>query len=283
MVHPVSSVRPSPIAGTWYSGSPEVLHDEIEDFINSAVPCKYEGSVAGLVVPHAGYRYSGRTAGYGYRCIQGSAYDLVVVVSPLHQAHPAILLTSAHEYYETPLGQVKVDQHAVRTFAHLLFEDSGLTLTEIANDTEHSLEIQLPFLQVALQKPFHLLPVMVRSESEKVIKVVGETLAKVVSGLNVLLIASSDLSHFYTEREAKVLDHEMLSQIEAFSPEGVLQAEHSGKGFACGAGAVAVVLTAAKALGADRVTLVHHSTSADATHDASSVVGYGAAVITRTH
>lgn len=283
MVHPITAVRPSPIAGTWYSGNPDVLRKEIDGYLSHADPCKHEGRVTGLVVPHAGYRYSGRTAGFGYRCIQGASFDLVAVVSPLHQAHPALLLTTAHQYFETPLGQVKVDEHSLRTLQHLLFEDSGLTLTEIANDSEHSLEIQLPFLQVALQKPFHLLPVMVRSESEKVVKVVGETLSKVVSGLNVLLVASSDLSHFYTQSEAKVLDHEMLAQIEAFSPEGVLQAERSGKGFACGAGAVAVVLTAAKALGADRVTLVHHSTSADATHDASSVVGYGAAVITRTH
>lgn len=283
MVHPVSPVRPSPIAGTWYSGSPEVLRREIEGFLKEAGPCNYEGSLAGLVVPHAGYRYSGKTAGYGYRCIEGAAFDLVVIVSPLHQAHPALLLTTAHQYYETPLGQVKVDQHAVRTFAHLLFEDSGLALTEIANDAEHSLEIQLPFLQVGLRKPFQILPLMVRTESEKMVKVVGETLAKVVGGLNVLLIASSDLSHFYTEREAKVLDQAMMAQIEAFSPEGVLQAEQTGKGFACGAGAVAVVLTAAKSLGADKVTLVHHSTSAEATHDTSSVVGYGAAIITRTH
>lgn len=282
MVHSISSVRPSPIAGTWYSGNPNVLRGEIEGFLSTAEPCSHEGSVMGLIVPHAGYRYSGKTAGYGYRCVQGMSYDLVVVVSPLHQAHPSQLLTSAHEFYETPLGQVQVDQHAVRTFAHLLFEDSGITLTELANDSEHSLEIQLPFLQVALDKPFHLLPLMVRSDSEKMTRVVGETLAMVISGRNVLLVASTDLSHFYHERDAQALDREMLKQIEAFSPSGVLQAEQNGTGFACGAGAVATVLTAAKALGADKVTLVHHSTSADATHDSSSVVGYGAAVITKT-
>jgi hypothetical protein len=282
MTHPISTVRPSPIAGTWYSGNPNVLRKEIESYLHNAEPCKVSGSLVGLIVPHAGYRYSGKTAGFGYRCVQGLNFDLCVVVSPLHQAHPAQLLTSAHQFFETPLGQVKMDLHAIRTFQHLLFEDSGLTLTEIANDDEHSLEIQLPFLQVALTKPFQLLPIMVRSETEKVITIVGETLAKVVSGRNVLLVASTDLSHFYSEHEARVLDREMLSQIEAFSPSGVLKAEQTGTGFACGAGAVATVLTAAKALGADRVTQVHYSTSADATHDPSSVVGYGAAVITKS-
>ena len=280
MVHPISPVRPSPIAGTWYSGSPEVLLREIEHFLAEADPSPLEGRVIGLIVPHAGYRYSGKTAGYAYRCVMGKQYDVCVVVSPLHMAHTAELLTSAHQYYETPLGHVEIDLPLLRDFEHHLFSSSGLTLTEIANDNEHSLEIELPFLQVALQDHFKLLPLMVRSESEKVITALGESLAAALQGKNALLVASSDLSHFYSEHEARVLDKAMLAQIEAMSPDGVLRAEHTGSGFACGAGAVATVLTAARALGADRVTIVHHSTSADATHDESSVVGYGAAVIT---
>ena len=122
---------------------------------------------------------------------------------------------------------------------------------------------------------------MVRTEAERAITQLGEALADRLRGKNALLVASTDLSHFYNEHEARTLDHEMLSQFKAFSASGVLQAELAGTGFACGAGAVATVLTAAKALGANRVTVLHHSTSADTTHDQSSVVGYGAAVITR--
>ena len=281
MAHLVSPVRPSPIAGTWYSGDPEVLRKEIELFLAEADPCTLKGDIVGLIVPHAGYRYSGTTAGYGYRCLVGKSYDVCAVVSPLHMFHPAPLLTSAHQAYHTPLGEVEIEAQDLRKLKEALLTESGLTLTEIPNDNEHSLEIQLPFLQVALKEPFKLIPLMVRTNAEKSITRLGEALAEVLKGKNALLVGSTDLSHFYNEHEARVLDREMLAQIEAFSPLGVLHAEEAGTGFACGAGAVATVLTAAKALGANHVTLLHHSTSADTTHDPSSVVGYGAAVITR--
>jgi len=281
MAHLVSPVRPSPIAGTWYSGDPEVLRKEIELFLAEADPCTLKGDIVGLIVPHAGYRYSGTTAGYGYRCLVGKSYDVCAVVSPLHMFHPAPLLTSAHQAYHTPLGEVEIETQDLRKLKETLLTESGLTLTEIPNDNEHSLEIQLPFLQVALKEPFKLIPLMVRTNAEKSITRLGEALAEVLKGKNALLVGSTDLSHFYNEHEARVLDREMLAQIEAFSPLGVLHAEEAGTGFACGAGAVATVLTAAKALGANHVTLLHHSTSADTTHDPSSVVGYGAAVITR--
>ena len=282
MVHTISPVRPSPIAGTWYPGNPLVLRREVEGFLTQPDACQAEGRVIGMVVPHAGYRYSGTTAGYGYHCVMGKSYEICVVLSPLHMAHPAQLLTSAHQFYETPLGHVEIAGAELRALENKLFSSSGMTFTPISNDGEHSLEIQLPFLQVALKDPFKLIPIMVRSDSEKLINVLGETLAEVLRGKNVLIVASSDLSHFYHERQAQMLDHEMLAQIEAFSPEGVLNAEKTGRGYACGAGAVAAALVAAKALGADKVTVVHHSTSADSTHDESSVVGYGAAVITKT-
>ncbi len=277
----VTPVRPSPIAGTWYSGDPEVLRKEINLFLAEASPCTLTEEVVGVIVPHAGYRYSGATAGYGYRCVMGKSYDICAVVSPLHMFHPAELLTSAHTAYNTPLGKVPIDAQELQFLKDTLFSSSGLTLTEISNDNEHSLEIQLPFLQVALKGEFKLIPLMIRTEAEKAIFQVGEALAHVLKGKNALLVASTDLSHFYNEHEARILDHEMLAQIEAFSPEGVLRTEKAGTGFACGAGAVATVLTAAKALGANHVHLLHHSTSADSTHDTSSVVGYGAAVITR--
>lgn len=281
MTHLVPSVRPSPIAGTWYSGDPVLLRKEIELFLAQADPCVVEGEVVGIIVPHAGYRYSGHTAGFGYRCIVGKSYDLCVVVSPLHNFHPSQILTSAHRAYATPLGKVEIDAAELQSLKDELFTKSGLSITDISNDSEHSLEIQLPFLQVALESPFKLLPLMVRTNAEKAITQLGEALADRLQGKNALLVASTDLSHFYNEHEARTLDHEMLAQFKAFSPSGVLQADSAGTGFACGAGAVATVLIAAKALGANRITVLHHSTSADTTHDQSSVVGYGAAVITR--
>jgi len=272
-------IRPSPIAGTWYPGNPEMLRAEVSGFIDKVESPKPEGKIVGIIVPHAGYKYSGPTAGYAYKCISGMSFDHVVVVSPLHEYLPYPFLTSAHEKYATPLGTVKVDQASLDELNHSLFKRSGVKMVSISNDHEHSLEIQLPFLQCTLASAFELIPLMIRETRPSALQHFGECLAEVVKGKNVLLVASTDLSHFFSEHEANHLDLHMLDEIGAFSPEGVLQAEEEKTGFACGSGAVAVVLWAARALGATRVSILHHSTSADATGDTSQVVGYGAAAI----
>jgi AmmeMemoRadiSam system protein B len=122
---------------------------------------------------------------------------------------------------------------------------------------------------------------MVADPSQRVTRALGEALAQVLHGQQAILVASTDLSHFYPQPLANRLDAEMLSQVEAFNPEGVLKTEEEGKGFACGRAALAAVLWAARGLGADTVKVLRHATSGDVTGDFSQVVGYGAAVITR--
>jgi len=170
---------------------------------------------------------------------------------------------------------------AVLTLEAYLSEEVGVSLARIPRDPEHSLEIELPFLQRALPQEFKLLPVMVREQNATLARQLGTALAKTLQGRNTLLVASTDLSHFYPQEVANALDQEMLRHVEAFDPDGLMQAEEEGKGFACGRGAVAAVLWAAKGLGANQVTLLHHATSGDVTGDYSQVVGYGAAVVTR--
>jgi MEMO1 family protein len=276
----ISDLRPSPIAGMWYQGDPKILAREVDGFIAQAIIPPLKGEVVALVAPHAGHRYSGKTAGYAFRCVKDEEYDIVVVVSPLHDYARTPLLTSAHKGYETPLGPVRIEEMAVLAL-HQTLSKEGLGLQRVANDNEHSLEIELPFLQRALGGDFALLPVMVHSQDPQVAYALGNALASVLRDHHALLVASTDLSHFYTEAEAKKYDEEMLRQIEDFSPEGAFRVEQEGKGFACGVAAVAAVLTAARALGADRVEVLHHSTSADSTGDRQRVVGYGAAVALR--
>ena len=122
---------------------------------------------------------------------------------------------------------------------------------------------------------------MMRDQSAHVARTLGEALAKVLADRPALLVASTDLSHFYPQEEANNLDDEMLHQVEAFDPDGVLRVEEEGKGFACGRSALAAVLWAAKALGANQVQVLRHATSGDVTGDYSEVVGYAAAVITK--
>ncbi len=163
----------------------------------------------------------------------------------------------------------------------LLVKELGYGLAYVRHDREHSLEIELPFLQRVLQTDFKLLPVMVRDQSLKVTRILGQCLAQTLRGRNALLVASTDLSHFYPQKIANQLDDEMLRSIESFDPEAVIRVEEEGRGFACGRGALAAVLWAAKGLGADTVKILHHATSGDVTGDNTQVVGYGAAAVLR--
>jgi MEMO1 family protein len=278
----VSEVRPSPIAGRWYEGNPQRLRKQVEQYIQDAKLPELKGEVIAVIVPHAGHIYSGATAGYAFRCVQGQHRNLVAVVSPLHAYHFAPLLTSAHQAYQTPLGTIPIDVSVVSQIDKILAKQNDLHLTPLAYDEEHALEIELPFLQCALQGEFKLLPIMMRSQQPETARQVGHALAETLKGRNSLLVASSDLSHFYTLEEANTLDAEMLRQFAAFSPEGIFKAEAAGTGFACGMAAVAAVLWAAKELGANHVEVLHHATSADETGDTGSVVGYGAAVVLKS-
>lgn len=277
----VVDVRPSPIAGSWYSANPEVLVREIDGYLSCDQPYEVDGEVIGLVVPHAGHRYSGKVAGCAFRAVRGLVRDVVAVISPLHDYHPSPLLTTAHKGYATPLGVVPVETDAVAQLDRALREEANLNLTPVAYDEEHSLEIELPFLQRCLPGEFKLLPVMVRSQSPLVARELGIALAEVMSGRNGLLVASSDLSHYNPLAVAREMDAEMLKAVASLDPDAVWQTQRSGRGYACGVAAIATVLEAARQLGADEVRIVGYGTSADTTGDEESVVGYGAALILR--
>ena len=275
----ITPVRPSPLAGKWYEGNPKSLARAVDQYLDQAELPELPGDVVAVIAPHAGHFYSGPVAGYAFAAVRGARPDLVAVLSPMHQPYYEPLLTTAHAAYSTPLGQIPVDEEAVALLDAHLKEILGQGLTRVSYDQEHSLEIELPFLQRALAGDFKLLPVMVRAQSPWVSRGLGEALVEVLRGKNALLVASTDLSHFYTQTEALAFDNEMLRRIESFSPEEVFRAEEEAKGFACGLGALTAVLWAAKGLGADMVKVLRHATSGDVTGDYSQVVGYGAAVI----
>jgi hypothetical protein len=197
----------------------------------------------------------------------------------MHHPYAQPLITSSHDAYATPLGTISIDKQAVNELDAILTKELGLGLSAVSRDPEHSLEIELPFLQRSLTSDFKLLPIMVRAQDPRSSQELGKALASVLRDRNYALVASTDLSHFYDQETAKKLDSEMLRQIEAFSPEGVFEAVRTGKGFACGHAAVAAVLWASKELGANTVKLLQYATSGDVTGDYSGVVGYGAVAI----
>jgi AmmeMemoRadiSam system protein B len=276
-----SASRPSPIAGTWYTGEPTALSNQIDYFINDAKVTEEDirGKVIGLTAPHAGHRFSGKTAGYAYKTIKGEKRDLVVILSPFHQYFPGDLITTGYQAYSTPLGEISVDTDALVELENAL-KRSNIPIHQVSNDQEHSLEIQLPFLQRALKADFKLLPLMIRSSDTHLLEKTAGALFNVVKDQSFLIIASTDLSHFYPLDIAEVMDAEMLKQIKEINPGGVLSAEKEGRASACGASAVAVMLWLTKKAGAKKAYILNYSTSADSTGDKTSVVGYGSAAVT---
>ncbi len=179
-------VRPSPIAGTWYPGSSEALAESVDRQLAAAEVQAPAGEVIGLIAPHAGHVYSGHVAAQAFRCLSGLSPEVVCVVSPLHQLHPAQVLTTAHEAYATPLGEVPVDRPRLDRFAATLAEQADIALVRVRRDREHALEIELPFLQRVLTTPFRLLPIMLRDQNRETIEATAHALASALAGASVI-------------------------------------------------------------------------------------------------
>ena len=284
----IEDKRPSPIAGKWYPGNAKQLAAEVDQYLDSVQLPEIKGEVLGVMAPHAGYLYSGLVAGYAFATLRGLSPDIVFILSPMHYPYFDKLMTSSHDAYSTPLGDIPVDHKILRELDGHLQEEIGIKLEKISGDEEHSLEIELPFLQRALKKPFSLVPIMIRDQSEHTSYGLAEAISKTISESNLLvdksiiLVASTDLSHFFPQKTAVKLDSELLQRVERFDPVGVIRIEEEGKGYACGRGALAAVMWIAKNLGADKVTVLKHATSGDTSGEHERVVGYGAAVITRS-
>jgi AmmeMemoRadiSam system protein B len=163
-----------------------------------------------------------------------------------------------------------------------LLDESEMALAQVARDGEHSLEIQLPFLQYLWKTPFDLLPVMIRTHERSKLEAFSAALQQTIAGMDALVIASTDLSHFFPHLRAQILDAETLRRVRDFNPQAVLDGDLDQSAPACGSGAVAAMLYTTRLMGADKVQILNYSTSAEATGDESSVVGYGAAAVLKT-
>ncbi len=230
----------------------------------------------GLISPHAGYVYSGPVAAYAYSLVRGRTFDLVAVVSPVHRMWVSSVASTWADWYETPLGKVPVARDVLDALG------KKVDIQYVGQDNEHSLEIQLPFLQHVLSGGFRLLPVMMGEQAWDTCSRLADGLAHVLKDQNALLVASTDLSHFHPQAHAERLDRIVLNAVNAFDPKGLSQALAAGSTEACGGGPVVAVMLAAKALGATKARVLRYATSGDITGDYSSVVGYMAAAIYRS-
>jgi len=277
----ITDIRPSPLAGRWYPADPKKLAESIDGYVQAAQIPKIKGKILALVSPHAGHIYSGPVAGYAFRAITGLDPDLIVILSPCHQFHPGAILTSGHQAYQTPLGEVPLDRESMDFVNRSLQEKTGVGLSEVRNDSEHAVEIILPFLQRALQNEFTLLPLMLCQQEASLMRSLGEILAELMLSRDALLVASTDLSHFQTAEKANQLDQTIIDGIQSLDPDYLYQAQKENTGSACGLGALAAVIWAVKSGGEAAAHILNYAHSGNITGDNTSVVGYTSAVLTR--
>jgi hypothetical protein len=266
-------VREPILAGTWYPAAPQALREMAGSLLARAAPPEVPGRLLGLVVPHAGYVYSGRTAAQAFKLLEGQRFDSVVLVGPSHfLAFDGVAVHDQGDF-KTPLGVVPLDRDLIRALAA---KDAFIRPLPEAHAREHSLEIELPLLQTAMPG-FKLVPLVMGSQDAASCRRLAAALAAACTGKSVLLVASSDLSHFHDEHAAQGLDAVFAGDVAAYDVDKLLADLDAGRCEACGGGPVAAVMLAARALGADSATVLAQTTSAAATGDRSRVVGYLAA------
>jgi len=276
-------IRKPAVAGMFYPADPEELSSDIKKYLNHAKPEEISGDIIGIVSPHAGYIYSGWVAAYGYKLLIGKHFDNVVVISPSHIEYFGFSSVFPGKAYETPLGDIPVNQELAERIASL---SDAVRLSErghsfpASHRGEHALEVQLPFLQYTL-KNFKLIPIVMGDQSRDNVFALGEALAEALKGESTLIVASSDLSHFYPDARARKLDRVFMDCLSDFDPDELITVLESKKAEACGGGPVAAAMIAAKKLGATKCVVLNYANSGDVTGDKSGVVGYTSAVFVR--
>jgi MEMO1 family protein len=273
---PGGGVREPILAGTWYPGKAEELRRTIQGYLAAARGGAVQGELLGLMVPHAGYMYSGQVAAHAYSLLEESPVERVILIGPSHRFGFKGISVDQPSGYRTPLGVVPVDREFVKK---LMDADSTLRDVPQAHSQEHSLEIQVPFLQVVLKR-FSLVPIVMGQQDLDTCSRLAGTLNRVLGqDRKSLVIASTDLSHFHSDTRARELDKEFIRNVETFDPEGLWRSISGGSCEACGGGPAVAAMLTARALGADRAALLRYATSGDVTGDRRQVVGYVSAAL----
>ncbi len=228
------------------------------------------GTLVALIEPHAGYVYSGQAAAEGYTLLDGLTFPTVVIVGPSHREYFRGVSVFPGEAYRTPLGDVPL-AHDLRK--QLLAHAPWILVSEAGHRSEHAIEVQLPFLQQTLGS-FSFLPLVLGDQRREVCDMLGTTLADVLQGRDVLLIASSDLSHYHPYHEAVALDRSVIEAVEAFDDERLMHDLEREVVEACGGGPMVAVMQCAKRLGATRSHVLTYYNSGDVTGQHDAVVGY---------
>jgi len=287
------SVREPAVAGTFYKADPEDLRVEIEAcFLGAGGPGKLPGAgprgagrIVGLISPHAGFIYSGPTAAHGYyRLAENDLPKVAVLLGPNHRGYGAPAAVGTHPAWRTPLGRVELDTAIARgiiSSSRFAQEDSS------AHQLEHSLEVQLPFLQyITGDSAVRIVPILVGisawdGDSEAVVRDLGEAVAGALEGQDAIVVASTDFTHYESQQSAQRKDSEAIRRIIELDEMGLLEIVRRMDISMCGVVPTAVSIAACKRLGAKSARELAYRTSGDVTDDYAQVVGYASIELDR--
>jgi hypothetical protein len=274
-------------AGAFYEGTKESLKRQIEEcFLHELGPGKLPEvnengprQVIGLVCPHAGYMFSGPVAAHAYSKLASDGRpDIVVLLGPNHTGYGSALAVMNEGFWRTPLGDVEIDGE---TADKIVRESRIVDIDESAHSYEHSIEVQLPFLQYLYGSHFRFVPICFLMQDLASAREVGQAVAKVLVGKNAVVIASSDMTHYERQEKASKNDRMALEAVEAMDETRFYSNIEKHNISACGYGPIVALITAAKVMGAKEAKLLCYKTSGDVVGDYSSVVGYAAVCFTK--
>jgi len=268
MVH----VRRAAVAGSWYPAHPDALAREVDRYLTASGEPP-QGDPIAIIAPHAGLMYSGPIAAYAYNLLRGREIDVAVLVGPSHYVGFDGVALYEHGVFETPFGLVPIAEECAAAVAR----GSSLIHTHpTAHMREHSLEMQLPFLQRVLPGT-PIVPLVMGFQRRETAYALGEAIAAAVKGRKALLVASTDLSHYQSATTAATLDEKLIDYVRRFDPDGLMALLEAFPEHACGGGPTVAVMRAAKILGAADASVLKYGDSGDVSGDKDAVVGYLAA------
>jgi AmmeMemoRadiSam system protein B len=274
-------IRTPAVAGMFYPSEKNKLTKLIEDcFLHSFGPGKNPKKIGkkifGIICPHAGYTYSGPIACHSVNSISSESPELFIIIGPNHWGIGRSVATMTDCIWETPLGNVEVDSESAKEISQL---SQNIESDFFSHTREHSLEVQIPILQKTFSN-FKILPISLINQSKEIAKDVGLTIAKIAKKKNVMIIGSSDFTHYEPNEFAHEQDLALIEPILEMDVDKFYDVLQKRKVTACGYGAIASTIIACKELGATKGELLKYATSGDVTGDTSSVVGYGSIVFT---
>ena len=276
----IAEVKKADLAGEWYSGSSEGLGAELDAYLENAKPQVLSGRIVGLISPHAGFRYSGPVAAYGFKAIKGKGIKTVIIVGFSHRKNYDGIAVLDEDGFRTPLGVLPIDREITGSLAakHAKIYNYPEAFSE-----ENSVEMQMPFLQAALSD-FKIVLVAIGDQSFENCKIIADALYETLKDkTGYVLVGSTDMSHYLPYERANAVDKKTISLVEEFDPDKFyaesLSENHS---LMCGYGACAAIMMASKMLGADKIEILKYANSGDTSGDKARVVGYLSAALVNT-